>query len=57
MATENKDESTTASPPAANDLDSGNPDVPYSIFDKRQKAVIVLIVSIAATCKSIAAMP
>lgn len=23
---------------------------PYSIFDKRQKAVIVIIVSLAATC-------
>lgn len=25
---------------------------PYSIFDKRQKALIVLIVSTAATCES-----
>lgn len=25
-------------------------DEPYSIFDKRQKAVIVLLVSVAATC-------
>lgn len=24
---------------------------PYSIFDKRQKAIIVVIVSLAATCK------
>lgn len=30
---------------------SPSPDGPYSIFDKRQKAVIVVIVSIAATCE------
>ena len=39
------------SPPSA--LTTSTPEEPYSIFDKRQKALIVGIVSIAATCKSI----
>lgn len=33
----------TTSPPV--------PDAPYSIFDKRQKWLIIAIVSTAATCK------
>ena len=41
---------TAHSPPSA--LSTSTPEEPYSIFDKRQKALIVGIVSIAATCKS-----
>lgn len=32
-------------------ISSPAPKEPYSIFDKRQKALIVLIVSTAATCE------
>lgn len=39
--------SSPSAPPAAPEEE------PYSIFDRRQKAVIVLIVSTAATCKYI----
>jgi hypothetical protein len=32
--------------------ESNTPEPPYSIFDKRQKWLIIIIVSTAATCRS-----
>ncbi|OTA58936.1 MFS general substrate transporter [Hypoxylon sp. EC38] len=45
MTTEEHPEEAQSAPP----LSSSAPEEPYSIFDKRQKALIVLIVSTAAT--------
>jgi len=50
MATRNQHEEAPAIVPGTPPVSSTEP---YSIFDKRQKALIVLIVSTAATCKSI----
>jgi len=47
MAVQESESSTMPQAPPA-------PERPYSIFDSREKALIVLLVSIAATCKPIA---
>ena len=47
-ATPFNDTPTTAPPPHQ----QVPAEQPYSIFDKRQKALIVFIVSVAATCES-----
>ena len=46
-------EALAAAPSPPSVLSTSTPEEPYSIFDKRQKALIVGIVSIAATCKPI----
>ena len=51
MPTEDDNGQTPFDTPAAPPLPSASVDVPYSIFDKRQKVMIVFIVSTAATCK------
>ncbi|KAI1453214.1 MFS general substrate transporter [Annulohypoxylon moriforme] len=44
-----KPEETLITPPASSLPSSTAPEEPYSIFDKRQKALIILVVSTAAT--------
>lgn len=54
MSLKDEPEEALAAPPSLpSALSTSTPEEPYSIFDKRQKALIVGIVSIAATCKSI----
>ena len=51
MPTEQELKDTSTVPPDSSP--SSIPEQPYSIFDKRQKALIVGIVSTAATCESL----
>lgn len=53
MAATDVGEQTPGGPPAPAMLPLQPAEEPYSIFDKRQRACVVLIVSIAATCKTL----
>lgn len=48
---ENED-ATPAAAPTMKSPETKTPEPPCSIFDKRQKWLIIMIVSTAATCKS-----
>ena len=45
------DDATPKAAPTMESPETKTPDPPYSIFDKRQKWLIIIIVSTAATCK------
>jgi hypothetical protein len=52
MTAEDDNIQTPVDAPTATPPSSAATDEPYSIFDKRQKGLIILIVSTAATCES-----
>lgn len=46
------EDATPVAAPTMKSPETETPEPPYSIFDERQKWLIILIVSTAATCKS-----